>query len=96
MRFDWDSTKASANKVKHGIDFDLAMTVFDDPFALIAPDPRHSEDEMREWIIGTSDGGILVVVFTRREKGGVFRIISARCANKKERSLYEKFRGIPI
>lgn len=78
------------------VSFKLAITVFDDPYALIAPDYNHSQTEEREWIIGRSDKGVLVVVFTKRMKGNVYRIISARKANKKERQLYEQYKGIPI
>jgi uncharacterized DUF497 family protein len=42
VRFDWDERKASANRVKHGVTFQEAITAFDDPYALVAPDPRHS------------------------------------------------------
>jgi hypothetical protein len=97
MRFDWDSQKAATNQAKHGISFELAVTVFDDPFALIAPDLDHSTvDEIREWIIGQSDRGVLVVVFTIRQPKDVYRIISARKANGKERKRYEKSKGIPF
>lgn len=35
------------------IDFEVAITAFDDPYALIAPDEKHStSDEIREWLIG--------------------------------------------
>ena len=57
MRFEWDESKASKNLEKHGISFSLAITVFDDPFALIAPDEKHSAKEEREWIIGKADKG---------------------------------------
>ena len=40
VRFDWDDRKASSNLAKHGVSFDEAITAFDDPFALVAPDPR--------------------------------------------------------
>ena len=51
MRFDWDSAKDAANRKKHGVTFEEAVTAFDDPFALIAPDPKHStERETREWL----------------------------------------------
>jgi uncharacterized protein len=63
---------------------------------LIAPDPAHSEKEDREWIIGESDKGVLVVIFTKRLKGSVYRIISARKATRPERKLYEEFRTISI
>jgi len=45
MRFDWDSNKAALNAKKHRVSFELAITVFDDPFALIAPDPKHSTSQ---------------------------------------------------
>ena len=32
MRFEWDDDKAEANYAKHGIPFELAVRVFDDPF----------------------------------------------------------------
>ncbi len=96
MQFEWDENKLKQNVKKHGIHFSLAVTVFDDPFALVAPDIKHSaKDEVREWIIGESDDGILVVIFTIRFKS-VYRIISARKANKKERDRYEKYKRIFI
>lgn len=74
-----------------------AITVFDDPYALIAPDPKHStESEQREWIIGEADPGVLVVIFTIRQSGRVYRIISARRANRKERKRYEESKRIPF
>jgi uncharacterized protein len=67
VRFDWDGRKASANRIKHGVTFEEAITAFDDPYALVAPDPRHSSaSEERTWLIGESDSGVLVVVFTVR------------------------------
>jgi uncharacterized protein len=95
MQFDWDVVKARRNFHKHGIAFDRAITAFDDPFALIAPDEKHSiTGEIREWLIGESDNGVLVVVFTRREEGQVYRVISARRASRRERRSYEEFRGV--
>ena len=32
MDFEWDEYKAAANLSKHGVSFDEAKTVFDDPF----------------------------------------------------------------
>lgn len=42
-RFEWDKRKARSNLRKHGVSFDEASTVFDDPSALIFPDDDHSE-----------------------------------------------------
>ena len=97
MRFDWDQRKAVSNFKKHKVSFETAITVFDDPYALIAPDEKHSTaKEKREWIIGVSDKGVLVVVFTKRTQGSVYRIISARKANKQERRLYEEYKNLPL
>lgn len=98
MRFVWDPRKNNVNESKHGISFEDAITVFDDPFALRAPDPKHSTDlETREWIIGESDiGHVLVVIFTERVRGNLYRIISARRANRRERRLYEEFKRVSI
>ncbi|MBI4212629.1 MAG: BrnT family toxin [Deltaproteobacteria bacterium] len=91
MKFVWDDRKAEANKSKHGISFEEAITAFDDPCALRAPDEKHSTPtETREWLIGEADTGhVLVVVFTERLKKDVYRIISARRASRRERRLYE-------
>ena len=74
IRFEWDKHKAGNNFKKHKINFEMAITVFDDPYALIALDEKHSTaKEKREWIIGESDNGILVVVFTKRIQGAIYR-----------------------
>ena len=96
MKFEWDPSKASSNLKKHHVSFELAVTVFDDPYALIAPDPKHSSAEQREWIIGESDGGVLVVIFTKRLEGKVYRVISARRAKRRERKLYEEFKRLSL
>ena len=62
MRFEWDDAKAAANRRKHGVTFEDAITAFDDPWALLAPDPKHSGSEPRSWLIGEADVGVLVVV----------------------------------
>ena len=97
MRFEWDSQKAHSNNLKHGITFEKATTAFDDPWALLAVDERHSTSkELREWLIGEADTGVLVVVFTKREAGQVYRLISARRAHRLERRRYEDFKQFPV
>jgi uncharacterized DUF497 family protein len=32
MKFEWDESKAQRNLKKHGVSFEEAQTVFDDPF----------------------------------------------------------------
>ena len=40
MRFEWDEEKAASNLAKHGVSFDEAKTVFDDPLFLDYYDPE--------------------------------------------------------
>ena len=88
MRFEWDDNKAESNAVKHGITFEEAVTVFADPDLLFTEDTQHSQGEQREWAMGITESGLLVVVvFTMR--GEQIRIISARIASKKEQQSYE-------
>ena len=54
MRFEWDPTKAESNIAKHGITFEEAATVFDDPYARVIDDPDHSLEEERFIILGMS------------------------------------------
>jgi uncharacterized protein len=86
--FEWDEAKARANQQKHGVSFDEASTVFANPLAAIFPDPDHSQDELREIIVGHSERNrLLIVSFT--ERGDAIRIISARVATPRERKDYE-------
>jgi uncharacterized protein len=88
MRFEWDENKAESNFLKHGIQFEEAVTVFADPYLMFTEDSSHSQGEEREWAIGEmEDGSIVVVVFTMR--GERIRIISARRATKRECQEYE-------
>jgi uncharacterized DUF497 family protein len=52
--YKWNATKAARNLRKHGVSFDEAVTVFQDPFALTFDDPDHSIEERRFLTIGTS------------------------------------------
>ena len=89
MRFEWDNNKAKSNFNKHGISFEEAVTVFADPYLLFTEDSSHSDREEREWAIGeTENGSVLIIIFTMREQK--IRIISARKATKKERKRYEE------
>ncbi|NUQ65723.1 MAG: BrnT family toxin [Pirellulales bacterium] len=90
LSFERDEDKAASNESKHGVTFDEASTVFADPLAVIFDDEEHSEDEIREIIIGHSIlERLLLVSFTERGED-VVRIISARRATKRERKDYEE------
>jgi uncharacterized DUF497 family protein len=90
MKFSWDPRKADSNLRKHGVAFDEAITVFNDPLAYIFDDVSHSENEHREIIIGFSTLSRLVLVcFVERDEDTI-RIINARRATKDEIKDYEK------
>lgn len=38
MHFEWDLEKARINLAKHGITFELAQRVWDDPLHVVIPD----------------------------------------------------------
>lgn len=89
MRFEWDSTKAAKNLLKHRVAFEEASSVFYDPLAATGSDPDHSEAEDRLITFGTSTAGRLLVV-AHTERAGAVRIISARLATPQERRIYEE------
>ena len=89
MEFEWDENKAEANLSKHGVSFDEAKTVFDDPLYIDFYDPDHSDDEDRYIIIGESQQRrLLIVSYTERDRQT--RLISAREATRREREDYEE------
>jgi uncharacterized protein len=88
MGFEWDNAKAKSNLRKHGVSFEVAVTVFDDPMAMTLDDPDHSEDERRFLTIGRSKDGHLLVV-CHCDRPGRIRLISARKANRRERRYHE-------
>jgi uncharacterized DUF497 family protein len=94
IHYEWNNEKARRNALKHGVDFRMATFAFDDPYALVLFDEKHSINEARQWLIGESGLGILVVVFTHRHYGNAIRIISARKANRRERRKYEESKRI--
>ena len=94
MRFEWDDAKNRRNLAKHGIAFDIARSVFEDPHALSIQD-RIVEDQERWQTLGAIGGVVVVLVaHTHEEEGGeeVVRIISARKATPLERKAYEQGR----
>ncbi|WGV23811.1 BrnT family toxin [Halotia branconii] len=89
MEFEWNPDKATLNFEKHGVSFQEAATVFNDPLSVTFTDPDHSIGESRYVIIGLSRfGQLLVVAHTDREEK--IRIISARKATRQEKRFYEQ------
>ena len=86
MEFEWDPAKATRNVEKHGVDFDTAAEIFDDPNLFVVIDSR-TYGERRYQAIGAERGVILFVAYAMRSHN-VCRIISARRASRRERAAY--------
>ena len=86
LEFEWDDEKNRYNINTHGISFKAAKLVFKDINAILYEDPKNSITENREGIVGMIHNKLWFVCFTRRN--GRIRIISARKANKIERTDY--------
>jgi uncharacterized DUF497 family protein len=93
LRWTWDPDKAATNRVKHGLSFETAVHVFDDPLT------PQSRTRTRTVIVGITIGLVgpvlLLVIPTSPEaefQGDepVRRTISARKATAHERRAYEE------
>ncbi|MCL2787847.1 MAG: BrnT family toxin [Micrococcales bacterium] len=81
LYFEWDPVKSASNKLKHGVDFDEATAIWNDPgrARLRSTSPGV---EPRQLIVGRIDGKLYTAVVTLR--GQAIRIISVRRARRKE------------
>jgi hypothetical protein len=94
MKFEYDPDKSVANKLKHGIDFEEAQALWDDP-ELLEIAARVS-DEPRWLLIGKiiasganrASGERMWSAFITR-RGESVRLISVRRSREKEVALYE-------
>lgn len=89
MKFEWDEEKNKVNIHKHGLDFADAPEIFNGPM-FIQLDTRQNYGEDR-WIgIGFIQNRVVVVVYTERDNGETFRIISLRKALSYERKRFKE------
>jgi uncharacterized protein len=93
VRWTWDPNKSTANRAKHGLSFEIAALVFDDPLHASKLDPHPDGD--RWHTIGLVGSTLLLVVHTWPEPESeagepVGRIVSARRATARERKAYEE------
>jgi len=92
MQFEWDEAKNRANLAKHGIKFEQAVRVFDDPLHLTRQD-RIENGELRWQTMGCI-GGLTIVIVAHVIRIDldveIYRLISARRATKQERRGYEE------
>jgi uncharacterized DUF497 family protein len=90
LEFEWDPEKAAKNLKKHGVSFEEASTIFDDPQFISFLDEEHSTAEERHITIGISDKiRLLMAAHTERSRN-LIRLISARKATKNEEKFYNE------
>jgi uncharacterized protein len=89
LDFEWDSEKAASNLQKHGVPFEYATRVFLDQRRQDGIDSRRPYGEQRRITIGSIEGRVYVVAYTRRR--AAIRLISARKANARETQRYHTF-----
>ena len=82
--FEYDPDKSTANLRKHGVDFERAKRLWDDPRALRISLSYEGED--RYLVTGVMDGKQWTAICT--DRGANIRIISCRRAHKKEEEAY--------
>ena len=89
MKITWDENKNKLNIKDHGLSFQIAKLVFDDPLCITRHD-RIENGEERWQTIGQIDGKYVVLVAHTYPEIDEVRIISARRLLKKERKHYEE------
>ena len=92
MKFEWGEDKNRANYAKHGVSFEIACKVFDDPLVAYLFDRMAGGEERWHDIGKVLTLPLLVVAHTWRDRDGeeCVRIISARQASSHERRRYEQ------
>lgn len=91
--YSWDENKNQSNQAKHGVSFELAQLVFDDPNQLSVQDRVENGEERWQTLGRVGDEVLLLVAHTYWTDDGDeehIRIISARSATKQERKIYEQ------
>ena len=92
MEVTWDPAKNVANRKKHGVSFEEAAELFTSGVEYLEIfDDAHSVDEDRFIAIGPIKRGLVLVVHTEQDEDTV-RIITARWASKRERTLFAAYR----
>ena len=90
MARNWDDKKNRINRQRHGLSFETAWLVFDDPFALTTEDFLDDNGEMRYQTLGLIDDVLIVVAHVYRAIDGDEEpwLITARKAIKNEETYY--------
>ena len=83
--FEFDKNKSVSNRQKHGISFDTAKKLWEDPNRVEIP--VRWVDESRVILIALLEGDYWTAVYTIRNKN--IRIISVRKSRRDEKEIYD-------
>ena len=89
MKFEWDENKRQSNLRKHGIDFQEAYEIFNNPM-LRRIDNRFDYGEDRWTVLGMTHKCVVLFVYTELDEETI-KLISIRKATKNEKKTYEKY-----
>jgi uncharacterized protein len=91
-RFEWNPLRAAGNLSVHKVSFENAQAAWNDLLSHVWIDAREDYGEERVCRLSMVDNRLLFVCYTESTEGQdeVFRIISARKANRHERRIYEE------
>jgi len=86
--FVWDEAKRKSNLSKHGLDFNDAHLVYDNPDKCTYDSSREGELRLMDLALAVIHGKLLALIYT--ERGNDVRVISFRPASREEREQYEQ------
>lgn len=89
MIFEYDKNKSRSNLAKHGIDFEEAQQLWNDPYLARTPAHKVGDEERIICVAQYMEKHWTAVIL---QKIGSVRIISVRRSRKSEVSLYEYHR----
>lgn len=75
---EWSERKNKVNIKKHGISFQEAAEVFNDPNAIEFYDEAHSKSGEDRYVVIGDIGNFVIVVVVYTDKNGIERMITAR------------------
>ena len=87
MKFEWDPEKNKINKAKHGISFEDALQIWQEP-SIDIEDIAYAKGEYRSATLGKIGNKYYVAIWTKR--GAKIRLITVRRARKNEEKIYKE------
>jgi uncharacterized protein len=84
----WDEAKRKSNLKKHGLDFEDAYLIYENPDKCTYEASRDDEYRLMDVALAVIKGRLLTLIYS--ERGDEVRVISFRNASREERKRYEE------